>query len=377
MPSTGLARPTCIIDSRHPITGQPLHLAGVQPDDRWSGERLEPRILNRMIRELRHKGSGMLIGLLPYPDRRQDAVSGHDPTPLTLIRYADSTPGVRPEPGHFRITRPFQPDQERAAYTGAVRRVQQYLQAGDAYQVNLCQRFRAGYSGDPLAAWLALRQQFMPPHAAWLDLGDRQLLGFSPESFLEIIGRCITTRPIKGTRPRLEDPLQDREMATSLATAPKDRAENLMIVDLMRNDLGQICEPGSVHVPGLFQIESFRNVHHLVSTVSGTLQAGVGLDHILRACFPGGSITGAPKRRAMEIIQELEPAPRDVYCGSLFWLLPDGTLGSNIGIRSFLARNGELSGWAGAGIVVDSDPEGEYEECLHKLKPLMRAMELL
>jgi len=171
------------------------------------------------------------------------------------------------------------------------------------------------------------------------------------------------------------DPAADAALAADLATHPKDRAENLMIVDLLRNDLGKVCAPGSIRTPELFQVESFHNVHHLVSTVTGTLPAGVGMQQLLAACFPGGSITGAPKRRAMEIINELEPHPREVYCGTIFWATADGQFGSNIAIRTFVASNGVLHGWAGAGIVADSDPATEYQECLDKLAPLMHALE--
>lgn len=369
---------SCLIDTRDPATGAPLRLRGVRLLKRWQSPGFNPAQLREALRELATGESRLLVGVLPYSF---DESKGCEATLTTLLMFAqtpdeatDEATSEAREP--FRLSEPFRPDWSRDGYVAAVSAVRRYLAAGDAYQVNLSQRFRARYTGDVRSAWEAIRASQAPPYAAWVDLGDRQILGFSPESFLEVHGRTVVTRPIKGTRPRHADPAQDLALARDLAGHPKDRAENLMIVDLLRNDLGRVCEPGSIRVPALFELQSFRNVHHLVSTVTGTLRPDADLADLLTACFPGGSITGAPKRRAMEIIDELEPHARDIYCGSIFWALPDGRFGSNIAIRTFLAQAGELSGWAGAGIVIDSDPEAEYRECLDKLAPLMRAFEL-
>ena len=320
-------------------------------------------------------GALFLAGILPYPAAGAGGSNGDlDATPATLLLFD----AQRPEPPitaarEFRLTTPFTPDQDRQTYLRGVEHVLAYLQAGDAYQVNLAQRFSARYTGDTWEAFTRVQARLDAPHAAWVDLGDRQVLCFSPESFLELDGRQVVTRPIKGTRPRHADAAADAALAADLAMHPKDRAENLMIVDLLRNDLGRVCMPGSIRVPGLFEVESFHNVHHLVSRVTGELADGIDIPELLAACFPGGSITGAPKRRAMEIITELEPYARDIYCGSLFWVTADGRMGSNIAIRTFLARSGTLQGWAGAGIVADSRPAAEYQECLDKLAPIMAA----
>lgn len=367
--------PSCWLTTRGP-GGEPQHLFAGEPPA-WA--RQAPALAGLPVREalerVRRTPGGLLVGVLPYPAARPDP----DPTPATLylfdrFRQQPPPPATGPQ---FRLTRPFSADWSADGYRAGVRRVQEYLAAGDAYQVNLARRYSARCSGDPRHAYAALQTRFRPPFSAYVDMGDRQVLCLSPESFLEVDGRSVRTRPIKGTRPRGADPASDRELAQDLLSHPKDRAENLMIVDLLRNDLGKVCVPGSVQVPALFELESQPNVHHLVSTVSGTLAPGTDLADLLLATFPGGSITGAPKRRAMELIDELEPHPRDIYCGSIFWALADGRFGSNIAIRTFLVRNGSILGWAGAGIVADSVPETEEAECRHKLQPLMRALELM
>ncbi|MFP5440709.1 MAG: aminodeoxychorismate synthase component I [Gammaproteobacteria bacterium] len=368
--------PSCCLDGRD-SAGRPLRLAASSPTMTWRSPALAGLPLRDAFAQLAQLPDGLLVGVLPYPSPHPDP--GATPASLYLFdRYQQQDPAAAgPATGEFRLTRPFRADQPAGSYVAGVRRVQQYLAAGDAYQVNLAQRFSAGCEGDPRRAFEALRAQFRPPFAAYVDMGDRQLLSLSPESFLEVEGRAVITRPIKGTRPRHADPATDRALAEDLRNHPKDRAENLMIVDLLRNDLGKVCVPGSVRVPALFEVESFPNVHHLVSRVSGTLAPGMDLADLLLAAFPGGSITGAPKRRAMEIIAELEPGPRDVYCGSIFWALADGRFGSNIAIRTFVVRDGSIHGWAGAGIVADSVAEAEDEECRHKLQPLMHALEAL
>lgn len=385
-PTIAPRRIDCRIDTRLPGTGQAASLAASGQARQWQGPDAAALIehITEAVAALAASGpAGLLVGLLPYPGN-EGAIQSALPATMALFdHFCTDVPGDPTgdranrtgQSAPFRLTTGFAPDWTRDGYMAAVRRVQDYLAAGDAYQVNLAQRFTAGYEGDPRVAFDLLRAQFSPPYSAWLDFGDRQVLCLSPESFLEVDGSCVTTRPIKGTRARGADPAADAALAADLATHPKDRAENLMIVDLLRNDLGKVCAPGSIRTPTLFQVESFRNVHHLVSTVTGTLPAGVGIQQLLAACFPGGSITGAPKRRAMEIINELEPHAREVYCGTIFWATADGHFGSNIAIRTFVARNGVLHGWAGAGIVADSDPAAEYQECLDKMAPLMRALE--
>ncbi|HET7832337.1 MAG TPA: aminodeoxychorismate synthase component I [Gallionella sp.] len=257
------------------------------------------------------------------------------------------------------------------SYATAFAAVQQYLQAGDCYQVNLAQRFSAPAAGNALGAYLALRQLGAAPYSAFLNLPQAQILCASPECFLTVQHGRVTTRPIKGTRPRSSDVQQDRRLAEELRSHPKDRAENLMIVDLLRNDLGKSCAAGSVRVPQLFEVESFANVHHLVSTVEGRLAPGRDALDVLRDCFPGGSITGAPKLRAMQIIEQLEPHRRGVYCGTIGYIGFDGRMDTNIAIRTLVYNYGEIRCWAGGGIVADSDVQAEYQETLDKASAML------
>ena len=257
-------------------------------------------------------------------------------------------------------------------YADAFERVQRYIRDGDCYQVNLAQRFRAWVGADGWSLYRRMRTHNPSPYGALLEYPFGEVLSFSPEQFLGLEGDRVQTRPIKGTRRRGSDAEQDLALRAELLASPKDRAENLMIVDLLRNDLGKVCVPGSIEVPGLFELESFATVHHLVSTVRGRLAPGCDAIDLLRACFPGGSITGAPKRRAMQIIDELEPVRREVYCGSIFRLGFDGGLDSSIAIRTLLKRGREAFYWAGGGIVADSDLQAEYAECLDKAAPFLR-----
>jgi anthranilate/para-aminobenzoate synthase component I len=268
---------------------------------------------------------------------------------------------------------PLEPVHPEATFLDGVRRILDYLQAGDAYQVNLSRRLRARATpGDPTALAAALRSRAPAPHAAFLagagDGGDDltnglTILGNSPERFLSLaVDGAVETRPIKGTRPRGPDGAADRQIAAELAGARKDRAEHVMIVDLERNDLGRVCRPGSVEVASLAQVVSLPTVHHLVSTVRGRLRPQIGLAELLTATFPGGSVTGAPKRRAMQIIDELEPAPRGAYTGATGWLGAAGDLDLAIAIRTAVLRSGTLEVSVGGGIVADSTPEGELAE---------------
>lgn len=271
----------------------------------------------------------------------------------------------------------FESGQSRADFCAGVRRAQEYIAAGDIYQVNLAHRFRAPFPGDAAGAfelYERLRDVSPAPFAAFLDLGEgRRVLSSSPELFLEISGGAIRTRPIKGTRPRFRDPSHDEKSAFDLLTSPKEIAELIMITDLERNDLGQICEYGSVRANDLLKLERHAQVFHLVSTVEGSLRPGI--DHIdaLAACFPGGSITGAPKKRAREIIAELEPEPRGLYTGAIGIFGFHGESRFNIAIRTAVIERGELHFHTGAGIVADSVPEAEHEETLHKAAGILRA----
>ena len=276
----------------------------------------------------------------------------------------------RPEIGDFL------PLMERETFLAAVRRIHDWIAAGDIYQVNLTQAFKAQVRGPGLfPLYETLRECSPAPLAAYLSLGGTELLSSSPETFLRLSGRGIETRPIKGTRPRFADPDEDRRSAYELQTSPKEIAELVMITDLLRNDLGQVCEFGSVKVDEMLQLETLGQVHHMVSTVSGRLNDGV--DHLdaLAACFPGGSITGAPKKRAMEIIAELEPVPRGIYCGAIGYLGYHGESQFNIAIRTLVRDGDTMSYHVGAGIVADSEPEKEYEETLHKAAGIRLAVE--
>jgi para-aminobenzoate synthetase component 1 len=253
-----------------------------------------------------------------------------------------------------------------ADYRERFDRVARYIRDGHVYQVNLAQRFSATFDGDPLALYRRLRERSFAPCSALLDLPFGQVLSVSPERFLQVREGRVETRPIKGTRPRHADPVADAAAIAALSASGKDRAENVMIVDLLRNDLGRCCRVGSVSVPTLFAVESFASVHHLVSTVTGELDEGLDALDLLRSAFPGGSITGAPKLRAMQIIEELEPHRRGVYCGAIGYIGFDGAADFNIAIRTAMLRDGMADFWAGGGIVADSDPALEYAETLAK-----------
>lgn len=265
----------------------------------------------------------------------------------------------------------------REGYLAAVARAREHIAAGDVYQVNLSRRLRARWRGDPLALYLRLRRALPEPYAAFLDFPGAAVLCASPELFLSLSSRGrVVTRPIKGTRARGADPGQDARLRRELLASAKDAAELLMIVDLERNDLSKVCRPGSVRVPRLRAVESHPAVHHLVATVTGRLRPGLGPVDLLRAAFPGGSITGAPKVRAMEIIEELEPVRRGVYTGALGWIGFDGSMQLNIVIRTLVAGDGWVDLQVGGGIVADSDPEREYEETQAKAKGLLETLGL-
>ncbi|MFL9594552.1 aminodeoxychorismate synthase component I [Aeromonas veronii] len=283
---------------------------------------------------------------------------------------------TKPAPA-FALQGSWQSNMSRAEYGEKFARIQEYLAAGDCYQINLTQRFSAPYQGDEWQAYCLLATANKAPFSAFIRLPESALLSLSPERFLLLDGRHIETKPIKGTRPRHPDPATDRQVARELAQADKDRSENLMIVDLLRNDIGRVSRPGSVSVPHLFAVESFPAVHHLVSTIHGELDARwQGVD-LLRACFPGGSITGAPKIRAMEIIEELEPQRRNAYCGSIGYLSQHGRMDTSICIRTLIAEAGRLHCWAGGGIIADSDADSEYQETYDKVARILPPLSAL
>ena len=286
--------------------------------------------------------------------------------------HETNTPG-------FTVASPIQSNMDKAAYARAFNAIKRYIYEGDCYQVNLAQRFSAKVVGSGWLAYQKLREVSPAPFMAYMNLGRMQVLSGSPERFLQVVDGHVETRPIKGTRPRAADAVLDAQYAMELQSSIKDKAENLMIVDLLRNDIGKNCETGSVKADKLFQLQSFANVHHLVSIVTGKLQAAKTAIDLLRGCFPGGSITGAPKLRAMEIIEELEPHRRGVYCGAIGYIGFDGNMDTNIAIRTavYLAENdskGEISFYAGGGIVADSDLEKEYTETLDKAASILKVM---
>ena len=260
-------------------------------------------------------------------------------------------------------------------YRAAVARVIEYIRAGDIFQANLSQRFTADWPRGALELYLRLRRVNPAPLAAYYDFGPGQVVSASPELFLRVSGRRVETRPIKGTRPRGADPQADRRLAAELRASPKDRAELTMIVDLERNDLGRVCSYGSVRVEEHLGLESFATVHHLVATVAGRLHEGRTAVDLLRAAFPGGSVTGAPKIRAMQIIDELERSARGVYTGALGFLGLDGAVELNLPIRTFTVSAGRAHFGVGGGVVADSSPAGEYQETLDKARGLVAALE--
>lgn len=277
----------------------------------------------------------------------------------------------------FCVQKPFAPLWSLNQYAAAFQRIQDYLRAGDCYQVNLTQPFVATVSGDLLDVMDELFQLTQAPYSGYMRVGQHELLSCSPELFLAFTGRDqdgnnqVITRPIKGTRPRRANTVQDTTERNALMASEKDRSENLMIVDLLRNDLSLHAAVGSVTVPQLFELESFAQVHHLVSEVRATLRQEVSALDVLIDALPGGSITGAPKKRAMEIIAELEAAPRGAYCGSFGFLNRDGSGQFNVLIRTLQKHQDQLVAWAGGGITIASEVEAEYQECFDKISAIL------
>ncbi|PKF63835.1 aminodeoxychorismate synthase, component I [Psychromonas sp. psych-6C06] len=271
----------------------------------------------------------------------------------------------------FQLTSNWQSNMDIKQYRDKFAKVQAYILSGDCYQVNLAQRFNANYQGDEYLAYKKLLSQNKPPFAAFVRLPEQVILSLSPERFLKFNDGTVESKPIKGTRPRYKEKDKDLISQNALQHSEKDRSENLMIVDLLRNDIGRVCIPGSVKVPALFEIESFPAVHHLVSTVIGKLNSKFNVEDLLRVSFPGGSITGAPKIRAMEIIAELEPDSRHSYCGSIGYISADGTMDMNIAIRTLICVEGKIYCAAGGGLVADSKADDEYQECLDKVSKIL------
>lgn len=260
----------------------------------------------------------------------------------------------------------------REQYRSAFDRIKRYIRDGDCYQVNLAQRFSVVVAGDSWSVYRQLRKSNPAPYGCFFRLEDACILSSSPERFISVSSDLVETKPIKGTIRRSVYAYEDKALAAQLLESEKDRAENLMIVDLLRNDIGKNCETGSVMVPRLFALESFATVHHLVSTVTGRLARDRHALDLLRGAFPGGSITGAPKLRAMQIIEELETYRRTVYCGAIGYVGYDGNMDTNIAIRTLVHKDGRIYFWAGGGIVADSEPDSEYTECYTKAEAIMR-----
>jgi len=284
---------------------------------------------------------------------------------------ARELPGLVDGPVFPQIS--FRSRLNRAQFENMVRVAQEYITAGDIYQVCLSHSFEAEFFADAWSFYESLRHHSAAPYAAFLDLGGTQVSSASPECFLRLSGRRIVTRPIKGTRPRRADAQRDQRNAYDLITSIKEIAELVMITDLERNDLGRVCEYGSITVPELLKLESYEQVHHLVSTVAGTLREDVTHPAALCACFPGGSISGAPKKRALEVISELEPHPRGIYTGAIGYFGYNGESQFSIAIRTAVFENGRASFHVGAGIVADSIPEREWQETLDKAAGLILA----
>ncbi|MEN8737001.1 MAG: anthranilate synthase component I family protein [Akkermansiaceae bacterium] len=270
----------------------------------------------------------------------------------------------------------WQPSLEKNDYIAAVARAKEYIAAGDIYQVNLSRKIHAPCTAPDglFSLYENLRTSSPAPLASYLNLAGREVLSSSPETFLSISGKEIETRPIKGTRPRFADPELDSRSAFDLRQSEKETAELVMITDLLRNDIGQVCEFGSVQVTDMLRLEKLQHVHHLVSTIRGTLRENISHLDALAACFPGGSITGAPKKRATEIITELEPGSRGLYTGAIGYLGFNGESQFNIAIRTLIHEKGQLAYHVGAGIVADSDPAAEFEETEHKARGVRMAL---
>ena len=315
---------------------------------------------------------------------RKTTLYFHESCPNDLMnqirdRLKDSIECIAPHSDKFQLQSKFTSTVTKNKYTQDIGHIKQYIAQGDCYQVNYAQHHCAEFKGDLWQAYLSLRQANPAPYAAFWQWDNQAILSLSPERFIQTQADndCIRaqTKPIKGTVLRGNTLEEDQENAIKLLNSDKDRAENLMIVDLLRNDLGKTCVAGSITVPKLFDLESFPNVHHLVSTVTGILKPECTPLDLLQGCFPGGSITGAPKKRSMEIIDELEPLQRSVYCGSIGYICASNQMDTNIAIRTVIADNAKLHCWGGGGIVDDSDADCESEESMNKIRLILNTLE--
>ena len=292
-----------------------------------------------------------------------------------LVTEAINLNQSQAELNEFSLTTRWQSNIDQPAYHRAFNRIQDYIHAGDCYQVNFAQQFSADYSGSAYTAYTKLTEANQAPFSAFLNFADHQILSLSPERFIESHNRKVITQPIKGTRPRSADKNRDAALAEELKNSDKDRAENLMIVDLLRNDLSRTAAKGSVKVSELFGHYRFESVHHLISTIESELDDSFDNFDLLATTLPGGSITGAPKIRAMEIIEELEPVKRNLYCGIIGYLDFANNMDTNICIRTLIAKNNRLYCWAGGGLVADSEVETEYQETFDKLAKILPVLE--
>jgi para-aminobenzoate synthetase component 1 len=312
---------------------------------------------------------------------RKNTLHFHPSFPLDLQQEIRSRLIEKPEIADtgFVLKETFKATVSKDRYIEAISQVKQYITEGDCYQVNYAQHLCAPFEGDLWQAYKRLRNANPAPYSAFWQWQDQAILSLSPERFIQAYpeNKVIKaqTKPIKGTVLRGKTVEEDQENAIQLLNSDKDRAENLMIVDLLRNDLGKSCIAGSIRVPKLFDLESFPNVHHLVSTVTGDLKPDYSPLDLLRGCFPGGSITGAPKKRSMEIIDELEPIQRSVYCGSIGYLCASNQMDTNIAIRTVIAEDSTVHCWGGGGIVADSDANSEFEESMNKIRLMLETLE--
>lgn len=363
-------------DDQSPFDGLPFMGGAVG----YFGYDLARRLEKLPSLALAHHLPDMQVGIYDWAlvvdhQEQRAFLASYGRAPLTHEHWQDLlelfTKPTHSKPQPFKALSPVTSNMTESQYSQAFQQIQRYIVEGDCYQVNLAQRFTALVEGDAWAAYQALRSASPAPFSAYLNLPEVQILSNSPERFLQVQHRQVLTQPIKGTRPRSPDPQQDQANADELKRSPKDHAENLMIVDLLRNDIGKNCMPGSVKADQLFALESFANVHHLVSTVTGQLAPGHSATHLLRGCFPGGSITGAPKLRAMQIIEELEPHRRGVYCGAIGYIGFDGNMDTNIAIRTAVVAQGNISFCAGGGIVADSEGAKEYRETWDKASVML------
>jgi para-aminobenzoate synthetase component 1 len=291
---------------------------------------------------------------------------------LDLVKFINSkSQNNRQE---FKVISDVKSNLSEAEYSEAFKKIKSYIREGDCYQVNLAQRFNADIEGDVWQVYCMLRTINPSPFSAYLNYADFQILSNSPERFLSVKNKIVQTKPIKGTRPRSKNTKKDEALLQELVNSKKDQAENVMIVDLLRNDISKNCALGSVKVPKLFDIESYPNVHHMVSTITGKLRDHRSSIDLLRGSFPGGSITGAPKLRSMEIIEELEPHRRAIYCGAVGYISNDGNMDTNIAIRTILHKEQKMYFYAGGGIVFDSEVSAEYQETFDKAAAMMQVL---